>query len=796
MHFGFGISRSAIRIPHSTNESPAFLFSTLADHRQMIGRIVRIIRWPLLVLLIAATAWISWYGYTRGFGRRWRGLLEKEFDRYGLSIDVNKLTLDPFHGLIARDVAIFDSKSGDTLLAEINNISLDINYGNLFQHEPALNAVDLSGARIVIPVDPRKPAGEKIRLTDFHARIYFLAGRIDIRQASGKLFGIRFDASATILHPEALPAVIMAEERDPDSPNERVGFVTEILHELKAVHYPGQTPEVKFSLQADMMDPADWRLDGGHLMAARLLHGDDELRNLTADFTYQNHCLRIARCHVQDAQGDLFAVADWDFGSGKKHFQARSTLDIGRLLKDEPRVRWLRDWVFNAPPQIELTGTLQRDGTLQYIGKLNFERFSVQGIPFQSMRASFSQQGDDAWMISNAEVTHRSGTLTGEILQTPDKFRLRVQSALDPAAISSLLPEELRSMCAAWEFLAPPVIQLSLSGSSPRPEEISGSGQAWLGRTRFRGAFLNSASASFRIGNGKVVAENVQVARDEGTGNGSFTYDLLGHEISSINAQARVYPSALASWVDPKLAGLTDDFRFNVVPLTVLESLGESAGPEDRGLSVKVHSTQPFSFRWGILELPFDSGDSEFQATAKDIRLTQLKGKVGAGVCSADASATFNGDSPVIEATLHFDEIDPASLGPLTHWLQPYSGRLTGTLNLRQLNRKDSIVTGSIHLAQARFEDAPLFQPIVNRLRAVGLQEPSTLDVQFEAAGENVTINLLKLRSSDHSLNLAGSVGLLGGAVDLSGAVDEEALLLHVTGTIESPEWQVVGPKR
>jgi hypothetical protein len=766
----------------------------LADHPQMIGRIIRIARWPLLLLLIAAVAWISWYGYARGFGRRWRGMLEKEFDRYGLSIDVSKLTLDPFHGLIARDVAIFDSKSGDTLLAEINNISLDVNYANLFQHEPALNSVDLRDARIVIPIDPRKPSGEKIRLTDFHARIYFLAGRIEIRQASGKLYGIRFDASGTILHPQELPVLVLDEEHDPDSSNERLGFLTEILHELKSVRYPEQTPEVKFSFQADLMHPADWRLDGGHLVAARFLHGDDELHNLTADFTYQNHSLRVAHCQVQDAQGELFAVADWNFASGKKQFQARSTLDIGRLLKDEPRARWLKDWVFNAPPQIELAGTVQRSGALQFIGKLNFERFAVQGIEFQSMRATFSQQGNDAWMISNAEVTHRSGTLTGEILHMPDKFRLRVQSALNPVAISPLLPEELRSICAPWEFLAPPVIQLSLSGTSPRPEDISGSGQAWLGRTRFRGVFLNSASASFHIGDGKIIAENVQVARDEGTGNGNFSYDLLGHEISSIKARAHINPSVLASWIDPHWAVLMDVFRFNVAPLTVVESVSEPVEPGDRALSVKVHSSEPFSFRWGTLDIPFDSGDSEFWVNSKEVRLTRLNGNLGSGICTADARS--QGENWPIEAQLRFNEVDLARLGHASHWLQPYSGQATGTLTIRQTNRKDAVVTGSIHLAQARVEDAPLFQPVANRLHAIGLQEPFTLDLRFETAGENLTIETLKLWSAGHSLNLTGSIGLLGGLVDLSGAVDGEGPFARVTGTIESPEWQVVGPTR
>lgn len=761
----------------------------------MLGRIVRIVRWPLGLLLVGAIAWISWYGYARGFGRRWRGMLEKEFDRYGLSIDVSKLTLDPFHGLIARDVAIFDSKSGDTLLAEINNISLDVNYANLFQHEPALNSVDLRDARIVIPLDPRKPSGEKIRLTDFHARIYFLAGRIEIRQASGKLYGVRFDASGTILHPQDLPDLILTEEHDPDSPNERLGFITEILHVLKSVRYPEQSPEVKFTFQADLTDPADWRLDGGHVVAARLIYGDDELRNLSADFTYQNHSLRIAQCRVQDAQGELLAVADWNVASGKKQFQARSTLDIGRLLKDEPGARWLNEWVFNAPPQIELAGTLERSGALQFIGKLNFERFAVQGIPFQSMRASFSQQGEDSWMISSAEVTHRSGTLTGEILHRPDKFRLRIQSALDPIAISPLLPEELRSICAPWEFVAPPVIQLSLSGTGPRPEDITGSGQAWLGRTRFRGVFLNSASGIFRIENGKIVAENVQVARDEGAGNGNFSYDLAGHTISSISAQAHINPSALANWIDPKLAVLMDVFRFNVPPWTVIESVSEPK-QEDRAVSVKVHSSEPFSFRWGNLNLPFAGGDSEFWVGPKGARLTRLNGSLGSGICTANASATWQGESSTIEAQLEFNGVDLAGLGQASHWLQPYSGQISGTLAIRQTNRKDAVVAGSIHLAQARFEGSPLFQPVLNRLRAIGLGEPSTVDLQFAAAGENVTIETLKLWSAGHSLSLAGSIGLLGGLIDLSGAVDEAALLARVTGTIESPDWQIGEPKK
>ena len=37
-------------------------------------------------------------------------MLEKEFGRFGLQISVRRLTLDPFRGLVAKDVEIYDSQ--------------------------------------------------------------------------------------------------------------------------------------------------------------------------------------------------------------------------------------------------------------------------------------------------------------------------------------------------------------------------------------------------------------------------------------------------------------------------------------------------------------------------------------------------------------------------------------------------------------------------------------------------------------------------------------------------------------
>src|SRR6516165_1438613 len=143
------------------------------------------IKWFALTLSACALCWCGYYFYHKGFGQHWRALLSKEFQRFGFQIRVRRLTLNPFRGLVAKDIEIYESDRRQTVIAQVSDLSLDINYANLLQQEPALNAVDLHDAKISIPVDPLYPKTERLRITNFQSRIYFFPGRIEVRQASG-----------------------------------------------------------------------------------------------------------------------------------------------------------------------------------------------------------------------------------------------------------------------------------------------------------------------------------------------------------------------------------------------------------------------------------------------------------------------------------------------------------------------------------------------------------------------------------------------------------------------------------
>src|SRR5713101_7228180 len=104
------------------------------------------------VIALSALLGSGWYLSKKGFGRQWRYRVVEELRKLGVEASVGRLTLDPFRGLVAKDVRIFDYKKRENTLARISEISLDINYAALIHHEPFLNALDVRDAQITLPL--------------------------------------------------------------------------------------------------------------------------------------------------------------------------------------------------------------------------------------------------------------------------------------------------------------------------------------------------------------------------------------------------------------------------------------------------------------------------------------------------------------------------------------------------------------------------------------------------------------------------------------------------------------------
>jgi hypothetical protein len=133
----------------------------------------------------------GYYLAKRGFGRQWRYRVVDELRKHGVEANIGRLTLDPFRGLVAKNVRIFDYKNRENILALISEVSLDINYAALIHHEPFLNALDVRDAQIILPFKTADEKGDRAVLTNLRAHVYFPPEQIYVSQAEGIFCGIQ-----------------------------------------------------------------------------------------------------------------------------------------------------------------------------------------------------------------------------------------------------------------------------------------------------------------------------------------------------------------------------------------------------------------------------------------------------------------------------------------------------------------------------------------------------------------------------------------------------------------------------
>jgi hypothetical protein len=630
-------------------------------------RPIQALKWPTLLLLTLIITWAAYYFYHIGFGGHWRALLSKEFHSFGLEIRVSRLTLDPFRGLVAKDLEIYDRDRRQTVLAQISDLSLDINYANLFQQEPALNAVDLRDAKISIPIDPSSPKEGRIRVTGIQSRIYFFPGRIEVRQASGVIFGIHLQASGTLINPADFKPVAKLAPRPEQKPQEN--FLRLLIREIEKLHFSEDPPQLDFTFQVDLAHPLSLRLQGGHLFAETLTRINYQLRNMDCRFSLENQRFDLQKLFVRDAHGELFATGNWNLATGEKNFQIRSGLNLTELLANDSRFPWTKELKFDAPPEVELSGAAGPDGHLRFLGKLNFDQFSFRSVKFQSMKAEFSKSGD-SWMISNAQVTHRSGTLSGDVLSLPGNFHMRINSALNPTEVQLLCSPKVQQILADWEFQTSPVIQATVAGTSPEFANVSGTGQVWLGKTKFRGALLSSASASFNLQNNAIRCDQIRVIRDEGVGTGSITYDFGQDRMTIEGVEANFYPEVVAVWIDPSLKRLLQPFHFTDPPIIHADGTIQFKNEATNDLRIRIDSSNRFKYRFGGWEIPFDQGSGDFSVVGTDSSNFSVKGTASVLAAKMSGSRLFApllarleplGFREPVDVNLRF-RLDPVSL--------------------------------------------------------------------------------------------------------------------------------------
>src|SRR5262249_17273032 len=151
---------------------------------------------------------------------------------------------------------------------------------------------------------------------------------IEVRQASGMIYGLRLETSGTLINPAAFRSVPPPESGSRPRSKSPKSFVQTLVKEFEALRFSGDTPKLSFTFQVDLAHPESVRLEGGRLLADAFSRKDYQLRDLNCEFSVENQRLDLQRLFLRDSLGEFFAKGSWNLATGEKIFQARSGLNL------------------------------------------------------------------------------------------------------------------------------------------------------------------------------------------------------------------------------------------------------------------------------------------------------------------------------------------------------------------------------------------------------------------------------------------------------------------------------------
>jgi hypothetical protein len=675
---------------------------------------VNVARLAILVAILGALG-AGWYLAKRGFGRQWRYRVVEELHKLGVEASIGRVTLNPFRGLVANNVRIFDYKNREKTLALISEVSLDVNYAALIHHQPFLNALDVRNAEITLPFKAAPGQAERAQLTDFRAHVYFPPEQIYVSQAEGVFCGIRISATGQLIkRANYKPSPPLSEEEW----QKRLSLVQRIVSELQKFNYPAAPPWLQIKFSGDIAEMENARVETT-LRGDRLQRGNYEMRNLSIVAGWHNQQLEVGQCEWNDDVGRFAGRADWDRQRNVANFQMRSSLDLKKFLDAFGWGRPLADTTFKSAPSVEVSGSADLGASPfrpQLIGRVAFGQFTYKGVPFSDLSADFSWDGERTF-VRGIRMRNQTGQLSAELFDAPGDFRLNVESTVAPSAVHSLAPPDLAEFLSQWEWQRSPTIHLAIRGPDRHPENWRGDGTVTMDRTRFRGAWMKSGASRIHFVDGALTCEDFRVTRDEGVGTGTFTYDFKKHEVRVSNIKSSLHPAEAIFWIEPNLWKTITPYKFRRPPVVTANGVYQFRGGKNTHLNITVDGNNGLDYEFLGKTLSFDRVSARLLITNDRLQIVDLRGALFSGNVLGNANISLAKDNSRYHATLAVTNIDFPHLTNLYfsyYHSRTVRGQLSGTYDFDGFgtDTRQMYGTGKVGVTNGDVFAIPVFGPI------------------------------------------------------------------------------------
>ena len=404
----------------------------------------------ILMLLVAGLLAAGWYAYNKGFTQKWRKFVVREFQKRGVELALSRLTLEPFRGIVAKQVRVYDNKDRKRAVAVVDEVRLVINYANFFQGKTFIDALDLHDANLDVPLNPSERNGPKVAIRHLSGRLFLPPQQIYLSRLEAELYGVRVRASGRLINPRNFFSLSKKGAAQNGGVAEIAGRVFE---ELRKLNFEGSPPQLDVRFSGDLDEP-DKLFVEATLWAEKVRRDNCRLENVYVNGGFRDGIVRLRQITANDAGGVLRASGSYDATTREAALQLHSGLDVQGIAQSFARIAELEESVFYAPPGIDLTAraSFGEVASFQVIGHVRLEKFAYKSVIFDSFDADLSWDGK-RWAAIDVRLAHRTGEIAGDLLRVEDDFRSGLRSTISRKVLAPVLTGRVGEWFQKLEFI-------------------------------------------------------------------------------------------------------------------------------------------------------------------------------------------------------------------------------------------------------------------------------------------------------------------------------------------------------
>ena len=759
-----------------------------------------------LVLIFIGIPVAAYYQRVHGIGFGAKEALGKALSSPTLEVSIAHLSINPFMGLVARDVRVLENGNHSKMLASINKVAISISLGELLHRRIIVDSLSLRDAGASIPL-PESRDDRRVAVRNINAEAILIGDNLRLSSFEAVVEGIRLRFSGEVQAPFSLKI----PEHEPSVNQSRQNLPFEkILTSLRETSFPRGELLIQGHFEVDASDLDSLKIPSFSITCPEVNTMGMSFSEIKIQGEHSVGRLRVPIIQIKDAGGMLQASGEWDRGTSQAKLSIRSNLDPAPILrafissdkrKDAP--------YFDGSPQLEaeLTADFKHTNAgLRVIGSFVAPGITYKNVALREVGCNFAW-ANQCLHVRDISFHAKRGFFNGNLWIAPSDYRLQARTTIPPTDLSPLLDGPTREFLDKMQIAELPEISLSLRTPKLDFASMRGTGHLKLGRTAMRGAWIDSGHADLEIADSCVNYKNIVIITGPGKGTGSFAYDVGRQEVRLENIRSTLIPYDVLMWIDPKIAKTISPYRFRSNPNVSVQGKVHMRTATKNNLSIQVESPAGMDYDLLGKTLSFDKTSAKVMVVGNKVDARVTRAPLMGGEVTLKADVSIDPKTPFFTADVHLERVNFSKLTKLYFNYDDSKGVISGRYNFKTRMGQEELMTGkgSIRIEDGNVFAIPTLGPfssiIGGILPGVAYNTARLATADFTVADKKVITENIEIVGSGFSMFGDGDIYFLTGKLDMDMRLNAQGvpgivffpmsklLEYHSDGTFSDPRW-------